>query len=351
MKAGWSECDKLDGCCYNHDMEYRACQNGEGPFDEDEDWCLNTFGSAVVLPGLCPSSLCTVASDLKLCSCVLLNLYLGPFQSGRIGHWSGYLYAQIQAVLACNPFKYAIALVVGIIYALYIVIKFIVLLIVDVLKWIWDLLVDLAEWFGDLWDDFWDWWNDEDSRIENDVPSSLGMQNMGLTVTSDEGTPEEQVERLTGIFKDLFDLTLLPGVFDRNIANPCDQRMDCSDLYRRQNETPQEHMKRVKCCLTPKTTLPSVSIEFPDAESPSELPPPPSGGDNIRCEERCYNGYPGTVCLNQSTGEIISETWSSNQNLARCCRNECRNDTWHTVCPPHPGIDTETSCEQRPPKL
>ena len=375
MKAGWSECDKLDGCCYNHDMEYRACQNGEGPFDEDEDWCLNTFGSAVVLPGLCPSSLCTVASDLKLCSCVLLNLYLGPFQSGRIGHWSGYLYAQIQAVLACNPFKYAIALVVGIIYALYIVIKFIVLLIVDVLKWIWDLLVDLAEWFGDLWDDFWDWWNDEDSRIENDIPASLDTQNAALTVTSDEGTPEEQVERLTGIFEDLFDTSSQPGIFEnaRRSGGTSGTRCEggCLNLSRPSDgETIDEfrkRMTRVKCCLRlgdsnskyarrrfkPNIERVPLEVDLPDAESPSELPPPPGAerDDEIICETRCHNGYPGVICRDRDSGEIVSETWANSQDVARCCRNQCVNGTWHTICTPHEGIDSGTSCDQRPPKL
>ena len=185
-----------------------------------------------------------------------------------------------------------------------------------------------------------------DNIVADDMPGSTGRKGSNAYMTVKDVASK-------GISKVILELTLLPGVFDRNIANPCDQRIDCSFLRRKQNETSQEHMKRLKCCLTPKTTLPTVSIEFPDAESPSELPPPPGAerDDEIICETRCHNGYPGIICRDRDSGEVVSETWQSSQNIARCCRNQCINGTWHTVCTPHEGIDSGTSCDEREPKL
>lgn len=188
--------------------------------------------------------------------------------------------------------------------------------------------------------------NDEDvdNIVADDMPGSTGIQGSDAYMSVKDVASR-------GISKVILELTLLPGVFDRNIAKPCDPRRDCNDLSRRQNESTQEHSRRLICCLsTSNRTIPSVVINLPEPEAPNQLPPP-STEDNLLCRQQCFNGYPGTVCVDRETGETVSESWSNSQNVAECCRNECIDDTWHTVCPPHPGIDSGTSCDQRPPKL
>jgi len=185
-----------------------------------------------------------------------------------------------------------------------------------------------------------------DNIVADDMPGSTGTDGSDAYVNVRDFASR-------GISKTLLELTLLPGIFDRNISKKCDLDKDCGDISRRANETTQEHMRRIKCCLTTRRVIPDISFEIPPADSTDDLLPPPGSGndDNIACVTRCFNGYTGVVCTNRDTGQTVSETWSSDQNIARCCTTQCINDTWHTVCTPHSGVDSGISCDNRPPKL
>jgi len=385
INAGWESCDILDECCHVHDLAFRACQNSG-------DWCLQNLGSGVTGPGLCTSSICTVKADLAHCLCTnatvlkmtLADAGLGD-DSNKSAHWSAYPFAVLMGNLFCNPLKYLLALVIGIVYVLVVFIIWIVECLIKLAEWIWDLLVDLSEWFGDKWDDFWDWWNEEDANIPDDIPHALAENASSLVVAtvSDEGTPEEQVTNMIELLSSIFNTKYTPGIFGEIYAKPVQGNskcpgMDCYDLSQKPDESAFDRLRRIKCCLNIPTYRSQVdfsipppqkpSVKFPNipeqvdlppyrqpesADSTDDLPPPPGSGndDNIACVTRCYNGYTGVVCTNRDTGQTVSETWSSDQNIARCCTTQCINDTWHTVCTPHPGVDSGISCDNRPPKL
>jgi hypothetical protein len=188
----------------------------------------------------------------------------------------------------------------------------------------------------------------------------LQQQTDALTaIVSESGSAADQVTRITDQIANIFDTSPT-----RRTGMGCPTRRDCDNccIERQGNETDLQHKSRLLCCLrSPDETdyrklrpiikpLPKPILPLP--ETPDQLPPP--GGQqtgNITCTPICYNGYPGIRCINQTTGEIVSETYGTYQSIKRCCRNECINNTWHTVCDPDPGINRGIPCDQRPPKL
>ncbi len=183
-----------------------------------------------------------------------------------------------------------------------------------------------------------------DNIVADDMEGSTGTSGNDAYVSVKDLSSK-------GISKVLLELTLLPGNIDRNVNRSCERDIECGNVNRRQNESRQEHMHRLKCCLTPSDTYrPDVSINLPEPDFPRDLTPP-LVDNSLNCTNKCFNGYPGIVCTDRETGEVVSETYQSSQDVSKCCRNECIDDTWHTVCPPHEGIDSGISCEDRPPKL
>ena len=200
-----------------------------------------------------------------------------------------------------------------------------------------------------------------DYRPSPNTPTVETQDKMLKAIVSESGSAVDQVTRITDQIANIFDTSPT-----RRTGMGCPTRRDCGNccIERQGNETELQHKSRLLCCLrSPDETnyrdlkpnikpLPKPNLPLAPPSTPDQLPPP--GGQqtgNITCTPICYNGYPGIRCMDQTTGEIVSETYENSQNIDRCCRNECINDTWHTVCVPHSGINSGISCDQRPPKL
>ena len=148
-----------------------------------------------------------------------------------------------------------------------------------------------------------------------------------------------------GIFGSVIDVvgssskldSYMSGFIDTFLSAPSCEEIDCNRNYTGIEDW-LSALKKIQCCNPTRNFLPNLSPNLPDDDT------------NI-CRQQCYNGYPGIVCTDRETGEVVSETYQSSQDVSKCCRNECIDDTWHTVCPPHEGIDSGISCEDRPPKL
>lgn len=182
--------------------------------------------------------------------------------------------------------------------------------------------------------------------------SGLGSRQNGKVGVIDLNLSDEQARNVLSVIDKLKYISSVANVLEQNpVLSKCSS-FDCTDLTRKSNETEQQYVAKLACCLKVPGPRRDLSIDLPEPETPDQLPPP--GGqqtENIMCTPICYNGFPGIRCMDQTTGEIVSETYENSQNIDRCCRNECINDTWHTVCVPHSGINSGISCDERPPKL
>ncbi len=305
LDEDFKPCGEVDNCCKKHNIKYRKCEKRGDP-------CLATVTDSAVSAGFCPT-LCTTLADMEMCGCMYVNQFSDDL--------TAYAYSVGSILVFCNPLKYVIASVVGAIYLLVNLIIEMIMSVIDFFNWIGGLFEDLSDWFGET--DFEDWlnsWLREDSIIsseesEEDIYDMIS--DLGVSVISAEGTPADQVERIIISLDNVVytaDQRGIPnyGPSTRDIINPDDLR----------NER----------------------------RPPSDIIPMLPEKD-IRCSQACYNGYPGIRCINNQTGEVVSETWDQYQNREKCCRNECIDDTWHTVCPPASGIDTRISCDEKAPKL
>jgi hypothetical protein len=306
-------CDAVDSCCYEHDIAYGKCK-------KEGDWCLNSPVEVLSGLGLCTSSPCVALADIQVCQCEISTL---SSSLDKIESWSGIAFTLLSMSMFCT-YRYSISAYI-LTAVLYIVVN-IVLLIVDVSKWLWDLLIDLAEWFGDEWNDFWDWcksWlptSKNPDYIQNsgsDTDTESSVNGLIVAIVSEEGTPVEQVTRVTDEHDKLFNTDP-----DRQCS-----RSKCGDCCFT-SITSNDNL-RLKCCLDDqqkeyKKFKPNMK-PLPKPKIPLK---PPSGGivPGISPVITRYCDKNNEVLI-QENGR---RTTLRGDNL--CCTTECIEDTWHKKC-------------------